>query len=174
MQCWPHKGEARVVFTMRSLGKAFITNKETSQKKKKKSSSKKLSYIYWYTWTCASHLATIGGTSHRQKKDISCIFNLFPLTLFLNTYRCRHTTFLTQPPPTKISLFPTLHCYASRKSGQNKLPPPLNYAFITDIPKAFLISQNLGFSYPMVSSHILHVAILAINTCYSNGLPVRL
>ena len=46
MQCWPQKGEAGVVFTMRSLGKAFITNKEISQKNKKKSLLPRNSVIF--------------------------------------------------------------------------------------------------------------------------------
>ena len=122
MHCWLNRGEAGVASTMRSLGKAFITDRETSQEKKKKASSNKLSHTYMYTWTCGSHLATLRGTSRGQNKHISCIFNFFSLTLLLKTYTHRHI-FLTQPPPTKTALSSLL--FSKKLSKQAVSSPKL-------------------------------------------------
>lgn len=137
--------------------------------RKKKSSSKKLSHTYLYTWTCGSHLATIRGTSRGQNKHISCIFNFFSLTWLLKTYTHRHI-FPTQPPPTKTILSSLLFSKKLSKQAVSSTKLCTHHWY----SQAFLISQKLSFFYPTFSRHIWHVAILAMNTRYSNGLPCRL
>lgn len=59
----------------------------------------------------------------------------------------RQTTFLTQPPLTKIALSSLLHYLASQKSCQNKLFPPLNH-----LSPTFLVLSHFPTSE---ASHIL-------------------
>lgn len=118
-------------------------------------------------------LEYVAATSQpvRQKKTCpkSSTFSQWPYFLM---HTDRHTTFKPKLPLLKSVFLYSPLLLSLSESCQNKLLLPLNYSFIADVPNAFLISRNLGFSYSVVPRHTWHLAIIAINTSYSNGLLV--